>query len=109
MRKVLLAVWAVFFLSACEDSEEKQRRNMAADALYSCQEAILSLAQYGDAERPPYRTPELSKNSALYEWERGAFHFKNGFGVKVPQSASCLATKDKILFLSLGGETLIND
>lgn len=108
MRKALLIVGAVILLAACGDSEEKQRKKMAADALYLCQEAIVAMAKFEGAERPPYVEPELSKSAALYKWKRGAFHFQNGFGVKEPQLAECVATKDEILFLRLNDETLIN-
>lgn len=102
----LVAFVGWFFLSM-RDGEGSGSR-VAASALTRCQQAILSTAKYGDAESPPYRTPELTKSSALYVWEVGSFHFKNGFGVKVPQSAKCLATKDEIIYLEMNGEVLID-
>lgn len=96
--------WFLLSIKGEGDSSSK----VAASALTRCQQAILSTAKYGDAESPPYRTPELTKSSALFVWEAGSFHFRNGFGAKVPQSAECLATKDEIKYLEMNGEVLIN-
>lgn len=71
-------------------SEEKVHAQKISAALFHCQQRIAGLAEYGDAETPPY-TKNYGKGDEFYfAWQRGSFHFKNGFGAPVQMSASCI-------------------
>lgn len=104
---VSAVIFAVLFAIRF-NSNDDGRRQMLSQALSSCQKVILSLAKYGDAERPPYRTPEATGRVVSYSWEKGSFHFKNGFGVKVPQSAVCMVSEGEVVFLKFNDEVLLS-
>lgn len=108
MKTALIISFMAAALLGCGESDQSRQRKLVASALGYCQEALLSQAAFGDAERPPYRNPTLSGNAILFEWERGAFHFKNGFGARVPQSAECIALSGNVSFLKLNDKILID-
>ncbi|WP_409266854.1 hypothetical protein [Massilia sp. BHUDP2] len=89
-------------------SEEKKHAQKVSAALLNCQQRIAGLAEYGGAEAPPY-TKNYGKGDEFYfAWGRGSFHFQNGFGAKVPMSASCIGSVStgQIEQLTLNGKTI---
>jgi len=71
-------------------SDEKLRAQKVSAALLQCQQRIASLAEYGDAEMPPYAKNYGKGDEFYFAWQRGSFHFRNGFGAPVKMSASCI-------------------
>lgn len=108
MRGGLVLSLGVAMLSGCGQSEESKQREAIADALSKCQNEILSLAKYGDAERPPYVNPEVASSAILFEWPKGKFYFTNGFGAKVPQAAECIVARGVVTFLKLNEQIVID-
>lgn len=92
-------------LKAAADAERKTR--MAA--LLSCQKAIRATARYGGADMPPYVPATWNASTLQFIWPEGSFHFKNGFGVSVPQWARCQVDTDKsrITYLVVTGTAVI--
>lgn len=100
----LLMVGILVYQVAFPSKGELQERKMLK-ALASCQHRIAGLAQYGDAEMPPF-TKNYGKGDEFYfAWPRGSFHFKNGFGASLPMSASCIGiiSTGKIKQLTING------
>lgn len=101
---VLLIVYRV-----AVPSESKLRERAVAAALFACQQRIHALADYGDADMPPY-TKNWGKGDEFYfAWGSGTFHFKNGFGASVPMSASCTGKvpTQTIEHLTINGKDVI--
>jgi hypothetical protein len=73
-------------------SESKLNDEAVSAALYQCQRAIQLTAQYGDSELPPYVKNYGTKGEFYFAWPRGSFKFSNGFGAKMPMSASCIGS-----------------
>lgn len=78
-----------------------------ASALLACQQRIAGLAEFGGAEMPPYSKNWGKGDEFYFAWQRGTFHFKNGFGASVPMSASCIGSVStgKIQQLTVNGKT----
>lgn len=100
-----LLIYNVVFPSA-----EKLRQTAISKALTGCQFAIKSLAQYGDADMPPYVPNQARSEDDEYyfAWPRGSFEFTNGFGAKEKMSASCIGklSTGEIAQLTLNGQTI---
>lgn len=90
-------------------SEEKLHAQAVGLALEKCQRAILSTAQYGDAETPPFVANHGTKGEFYFAWPKGKFEFSNGFGARVPMSASCLGdlTTGEIKSLTINSKDVI--
>jgi len=73
-------------------SESQLYDREVSAALVTCQQRIQSLADYGDAAMPPYVKNYGKGDEFYFAWQRGSFHFKNGFGASVPMSASCIGS-----------------
>src|SRR5690606_37193242 len=74
-------------IAAVEKAEMRERLN----ALERCRKSIKSTAEYGEPYIPgnaQVRTPH-AENVWQFIWPQGSFHFKNAFGVEVPQWARC--------------------
>lgn len=71
-------------------SDAKVRDRAVSAALFGCQKAIKSTAQYGDAEMPPYAKNHGSGDEFYFAWPKGSFEFANGFGSREKMSASCI-------------------
>lgn len=54
-----------------------------------CRNVIVAAAKWGDAERPPLAENGAGLDGFLFSWPRGSFHFRNGYGGKMPMSAVC--------------------
>lgn len=70
-------------------------------ALVRCQDAILARAEFGDVERPPPVRNHGRGDEFYFAWPSGSFHFVNGFGAKVPMSASCIGSRSRRAITSL--------
>lgn len=70
-------------------SESQRYDRAVSDALHLCQRAIASVAEYGDADTPPYTRNYGTQGEFYFAWPQGSFEFTNGFGAKVKMSASC--------------------
>lgn len=91
-----------------EAMAEAEREDML-EALSSCQRAIGLAAAYGKSNNPGYTQGKRIGNVWQFLWPRGSFHFKNGFGVDVPQSARCevAVSTGKIVRLIVSGEEIV--
>lgn len=90
-------------------SQESIRNQAVGAALLQCQQAILRTAQYGDAETPPYVQNHGREDEFYFAWPRGQFEFTNGFGAKVPMSASCIGvlSTGEIKSLTVNGKDIL--
>lgn len=79
------------------------------DALLLCQKAIEAAALYGNDNRPGHTFGKKIGEVWQFLWQHGSFHFKNGFGVDVPQSARCEVdvSTGRIVYLFVSGQTII--
>ncbi|NYT22982.1 hypothetical protein H0A73_05165 [Alcaligenaceae bacterium] len=75
------------FAEAMAKAERQDRMN----ALLRCQKAIASVAAYGNSNNPGHAPGKRIEGVNVWQflWPQGSFHFKNGFGVDVPQWARC--------------------
>ena len=92
-------------------SEETLHARKVSAALLQCQQRILGLAEYGDAETPPYVPNYGTKGEFYFAWQRGSFHFKNGYGAPEKMSASCTGdlSTGEITHLTVNAKTIIDD
>jgi len=89
---VVIALVGYLVYSVVVPSEGQLHARKVSAALLACQQRIAGLAEYGEAETPPY-VKNFGKDDEFYfAWQRGSFHFKNGFGASVPMSASCIGS-----------------
>jgi hypothetical protein len=75
-----------------QPSESQVHDRNVMSALLACQQRITGMAEYGEAETPPYSKNFGKGDEFYFAWQRGSFHFKNGFGASVPMSASCIGS-----------------
>ena len=103
----VLIILIVYRLVVPSDAQVHSRKISAA--LVQCQQRIAGLAEYGDAETPPYVKNYGSGNEFYFAWSAGSFHFKNGFGASVRMSASCAGdlSSGEIKHLTLNGKDIL--
>ena len=91
-------------------SEETLHARKVSAALFQCQQLILGQATYGDAETPPYAPNYGKKGEFYFAWQRGSFHFKNGYGAPEKMSASCTGdlSTGEITHLTVNAKTIID-
>lgn len=86
-----------------------ERREVAA-AFNVCQKAIVGTAKFGGAQSPPSSAVQAyrAEGALVLRWDSGTFHFKNGFGVDVPQWALCQvdSSSKKIVNLVVTGTVI---
>jgi hypothetical protein len=90
-------------------SESQLHDRAVSAALYKCQRAIQSIAQYGGADMPPY-TRNYGKGDEFYfAWPRGSFEFANAFGAREKMSASCngILSTGEIKNLTVNGKDFL--
>lgn len=110
---LVLVALAVSILSigyrAIQPSASQTHDRKVSAALLACQQRIAGLAEYGDAETPPYSKNWGKGDEFYFAWPRGMFHFKNGFGASVPMSASCtgVISTGEIQHLTLNSKDII--
>ena len=94
---------------AVSPSKGKTKSQKISAALFQCQQRILGLAEYGDAEMPPYVKNYGKGDEFYFAWPSGTFHFKNGFGSPVRMSASCIGdvSTGEIKQLTLNGKEIL--
>lgn len=90
-------------------SESQLYDRQVGAALLACQQRIAGLAEFGKAETPPYAKNYGKGDEFYFAWQRGSFHFKNGFGASVPMSASCtgIVSTGFIQHLTLNGKDIL--
>ncbi|WP_305821350.1 hypothetical protein [Massilia brevitalea] len=90
-------------------SEETLHARKISAALFQCQQRIVGLAEYGDAETPPYVANYGTKGEFYFAWQRGSFHFKNGYGAPEKMSASCIGDLEtgEIKQLTVNAKTIL--
>jgi len=73
------------------------------------QQRIARLAEHGAAEMAPYSKNRADSDEFYFAWQRGSFHFKNGFNASVPMSASCtgVVSTGEIKHLTLNSKDII--
>lgn len=78
-------------------------------ALRLCQQTIHGLAEFGGADTPPYATNYGKGDEFYFAWPRGSFEFTNGYGAKLPMSASCIGSirRFEIEHLTINAKTII--
>jgi len=106
---VVIALAGYLVYSVAVPSEGQLQARKVSAALLACQQRIAGLAEYGEAETPPY-VKNFGKGDEFYfAWQRGSFHFKNGFGASVPMSASCIGSVStgEIQQLTVNGKTIL--
>lgn len=103
---VIAVAWFVISRPA---SPEKVQRQAQMAGLLICQKAIAATAKYGKAEYPPFPEMTVSGAGFAYIWAPGSFHFQNGYGADVPQSALCVVNQEtgKIISLVISGQRFI--
>lgn len=101
---VLLVIYRVVV-----PSEAELHKRAVSAALFACQKHIHGLAEYRDADMPPYTKNWGKGDEFAFSWQRGSFHFKNGFGTAVPMSASCtgVVSTGEIRHLTLNSKDII--
>ena len=94
-------------IAAIEKAEHKSKM----DALLKCQKAIASVAAYGGSNNPGHTSGRKAGGTWQFLWPQGSFHFKNGFGVEVPQWARCEVDMDsgRIRTLVVSGAGIIGN
>lgn len=102
------AVWTARAIFSAPSPEKLQREAVGA-ALYRCQQAILKTAEYGGAETPPFVQNHGRGKEFYFAWSRGKFEFSNGFGARIPMSASCIGNLDtgEITSLTINARDII--
>jgi hypothetical protein len=90
-------------------SESKTRDQAVSTALYQCQRAIHSTAQYGGADTPPFAKNYGKGDEFYFAWPRGSFEFANGFGAHEKMSASCngILSTGEIKGLTVNGKNIL--
>jgi hypothetical protein len=93
-----------------QPSESQAQDRKVMSALFACQQRITGLAEYGEADTPPYSKNFGKGDEFYFAWQRGSFHFKNGFGASVPMSASCIGSVStgEIQHLTVNGKDVIS-
>ena len=106
---ILVLGAAILYKMLSPPSAEELRSRAVMSALTKCQFTIKSTAQYGDAETPPYTANYGSGDEFYFAWPRGSFHFTNGFGAKLPMSASCIGSisAGEIKGLTINGKDMM--
>lgn len=106
---VIVALLGLIVYRLIVPSEESIRRELTVAALIKCQRAIQSVAQYGDADTPPYAQNHGKGDEFYFAWPRGSFEFANGFGAREKMSASCTGTLStgEIKSLTINGKDII--
>lgn len=103
---------------ARDRAREAERRELLAaieksrlESLRLCQTTITRLALYGKPSGPGYAQGQEVPGAWVFVWPHGSFHFKNGFGVDVPQWARCEVHMDtgNITSLVVTGKTIIGN
>jgi hypothetical protein len=106
---VVIALAGYLVYSVVVPNEGQLQARKVSAALLACQQRIAGLAEYGEGETPPY-VKNFGKGDEFYfAWQRGSFHFKNGFGASVPMSASCIGSVStgEIQQLTVNGKTML--
>ncbi|WP_314435859.1 hypothetical protein [Massilia timonae] len=88
---IIILAGLIVYRVAIPSASQVHDRAVSA-ALLACQQRIAGLAEFGGAEMPPYSKNWGKGDEFYFAWQRGSFHFKNGFGASVPMSASCVGT-----------------
>ncbi|HBI70687.1 MAG TPA: hypothetical protein DDZ22_17280 [Massilia sp.] len=90
-------------------SDETLHARKVSAALFQCQQRIVGLAEYGDAETPPYVPNYGTKGEFNFGWQRGSFHFKNVYGASEKMSASCIGDLEsgEIKQLTVNAKTIL--
>jgi hypothetical protein len=105
---IMLGVAMIIYRVAVPSDAQLYDRKVSA-ALVACQQRIAGLAEYGDAETPPYTKNHGKGDEFYFAWGSGTFHFKNGFGASVKMSASCIGSLStgEITQLTLSGKQVL--
>ena len=103
----VIAALMVYRLAVPSESQKVDRKVSAA--LLACQQRIAGTAGYGNAEMPPYSKNWANGDEFHFAWQRGSFHFTNGFGASVPMSASCtgILSTGEIQHLTINSKDVI--
>ncbi len=90
-------------------SQDTLHARKVSAALLQCQQRIAGLAEYGDAETPPYTKNYGTKGEFYFAWQRGSFHFKNVYGAPEKMSASCIGDLEtgEIKQLTVNAKTIL--
>lgn len=106
---VIVGMLSIGYRVLQPSESQVQDRNVMA-ALFACQQRITGLAEYGEADTPPYSKNFGKGDEFYFAWQRGSFHFKNGFGASVPMSASCVGSVStgEIQHLTVNGKDVIS-
>ena len=93
------------------DTPEKHAERVDAAILRQCQNAIRSLARFGDSDRPGPSVGTRQEGRITFEWPDGSFYFLQGDNTRAPQSARCVARLDTqtIIFLQLRDKVIVDD
>jgi hypothetical protein len=93
------------------DTPEKHAQRVDAAILRQCQNAIRSLARFGDSDRPGAAMGVRSNGRITFEWPEGSFYFLQGDNTRAAQSARCIARLDTqtIIFLQLRDKVIVDD
>ena len=110
---VIIFVGGIGVMIFGEDSPEDLAREKAKqdhmDAYYICQQAIKYVSKDPDNAEIPYVQNFGSGDEYYFAWGRDTKHLrlKNGLGLDVAASASCIVNKGKITQLTIDGKTII--
>lgn len=90
-----------------EGERESKRAEWRARSV--CGRSIASLAAYGKDNDPGVGRGLYENGQWHFSWPHGSFHFKNAFGVEVPQSALCTVDEKtgEIEYLMVSGKEII--
>jgi hypothetical protein len=93
------------------DTPDKHAQRVDAAILRQCQNAIRSLARFGDSDRPGPATGVRSEGRITFDWPEGSFFFLQGDNTRAPQSARCRARLDTqtIIYLQLRDQVIVDD
>lgn len=90
-------------------TQQKAELLFKRESLLLCQKTISATAVYGRQGLSVYTEGRVAGGSLQFLWPQGAFYFKNGFGVEVPQSARCEVNlkTGKISYLVVSGQVIV--
>jgi hypothetical protein len=93
------------------DTPEKHAERVDAAILRQCQNALRSLARFGDSDRPGYADGVRADGRISFAWPEGSFYFLQGDNSRAPQSARCVARLDTqtIIYLQLKDAVIVDD
>lgn len=93
------------------DTPEARQQRREAAILRQCQNALRSLARFGDSDRPGHADGVVENGLVSFAWPPGSFWFLTGTGERQAQSAACTARLDTqtIIFLQLRDRVVVDD